>query len=288
MPTARSALRLAAVSRSPRWLVIANWAPLLPPTRVGPKGGRREKHPRRRIVDAIFYVVRTGCAWRQLPKDFAPWPTVYWYFTWWHDDGAVERIHDALRGKVREADDRDVEPSAGLIDSQSVRTADTVPAATRGFDAGKKVKGRKRVIVTDTLGLLLAVHVVAASIQDRDGAKPALAVDQARPPQREIWADQGFAGRLVEWAAQILGRDLEIVRKDSDQRGFQVQPKRWAVERTFSWLTAHRRLARDYETSPAHAETMIRWAMIGVMVRRLTRGRAATRPGPRPLVRHSS
>lgn len=151
--------------------MIANWAPLLPPTRVGPKGGRREKHPRRRIVDAIFYVVRTGCAWRQLPKDFAPWPTVYWYFTWWHDDGAVERIHDALRGKVREADDRDVEPSAGLIDSQSVRTADTVPAATRGFDAGKKVKGRKRVIVTDTLGLLLAVHVVAASIQDRDGAK---------------------------------------------------------------------------------------------------------------------
>lgn len=139
--------------------------PLLPPARVGPKGGRREKHPRRRIVDAIFYVVRTGCAWRQLPKDFAPWPTVYWYFTWWHDDGAVERIHDALRGKVREADGRDAEPSAGLIDSQSVRTADTVPAATRGFDAGKKVKGRKRFIVTDTLGLLLAVHVVAASIQ---------------------------------------------------------------------------------------------------------------------------
>ncbi|MFG3266337.1 IS5 family transposase [Streptomyces bobili] len=248
----------------PSDLTDGQWAlvePLLPPARVGPKGGRREKHPRRRIVDAIFYVVRTGCAWRQLPKDFAPWPTVYWYFTWWHDDGTVERIHDALRGKVREADDRDVEPSAGLIDSQSVRTADTVPAATRGFDAGKKVKGGKRFIVTDTLGLLLAVHVVASSIQRPRPRRreAAFAVDQARPPRRqEGLADQGFAGRLVEWAAQILGRDLEIVPKALDQRGFQVQPKRWAVERTFLCLTAHRRLAQDYETSPAHSETMIR------------------------------
>lgn len=134
----------------PSDLTDEQWAlvePLLPLPRVGPKGGRREKHPRRRIVDAIFYVVRTGCAWRQLPKDFAPWPTVYWYFTWWHDDGTVERIHDALRCKVREADGRNAEPSAGLIDSQSVRTADTVPVATRGFDAGKKVKGRKRFMV---------------------------------------------------------------------------------------------------------------------------------------------
>ncbi|MBF6047954.1 IS5 family transposase [Streptomyces sp. NRRL B-1677] len=263
--------------------------PLLPPARVGPKGGRREKHLRRRIVDAIFYVVRTGCAWRQLPKDFAPWPAVYWYFTWWHDDGTVERIHDALRGKVREADDRNPEPSAGLIDSQSVRTAETVPAATRGFGAGKKVKGRKRFIVTDPLGRLLAVHVVAASVQDRGGAKqPLLWTRLDHPGVRKVWAGQGFAGRLVEWTSEILGRDLEIVRKDPGRRGFQVQPERWAVERTFSWLTAHRRLARDCETSPARSETMIRWAMIGIMVRRLTRGRAATRPGPRPLVRQSS
>ncbi|MEU3498604.1 IS5 family transposase [Kitasatospora cineracea] len=271
----------------PSDLADEQWAlvePLLPPARVGPKGGRREKHPRRRIVDAIFYMVRTGCAWRQLPKDFPPWPTVYWYFTWWHDDGTVERIHDALRGRIREADDRGVEPSTGLIDSQSVRTADTVPAATRGFDADKKVKGRKRFIVTDTLGLLLAVHVVAASIQDRDGAKrPLLWTHLDHPGVRKVWADQGFAGRLVDWAATILGRELEIVRKSPGQRGFQVQPKRWAVERTFSWLTAHRRLARDYETSPAHSETMIRWAMIGVMVRRLTRGRPAARQGLRPL-----
>ncbi|MGW8488208.1 transposase, partial [Streptomyces sp. NPDC055886] len=192
-------------------------------------------------------------------------------------------------GKVREADGRNAEPSAGLIDSQSVRTADTVPVASRGFDAGKKVKGRKRFIVTDTLGLLLAVHVVAAGVQDRDGARrPLLWTRLDHPGVKKIWADQGFAGRLVDWATQILGRELAIVRKDPDQRGFQVQPKRWAVERTFSWLTAHRRLARDYEASPARSETMIRWAMIGIMVRRLTRTGPATRPGPRPLTRVSA
>ncbi|MFG2368604.1 IS5 family transposase [Streptomyces mirabilis] len=271
----------------PSDLTDEQWAlvePLLPAARVGPKGGRREKHPRRRIVDAIFYVVRTGCAWRQLPKDFAPWPTVYWYFTWWHDDGTVERLHDALRDRVRVADGRSVEPSAGLINSQSVRTADTVPVSTRGFDAGKKVKGRKRFIVTDTLGLLLAVHVVAASIQDRDGAKRSLLWARLdHPSMLKVWADQGFAGRLVDWSASILGRDLEIVRKAPDLRGFQVQPKRWAVERTFAWMTAHRRLARDYETDPARSETMIRWAMIDIMVRRFTRGCPAKRPGPRRL-----
>ncbi|WP_263108122.1 IS5 family transposase [Kitasatospora sp. DSM 101779] len=271
----------------PSDLTDEQWAlvePLLPPARVGPKGGRREKHPRRRIVNAIFYVVRTGCAWRQLPKDFPPRPTVYWYFTWWHDDGTVERVHDALRGQVREADGRNAEPSAGLIDSQSVRTADTVPAATRGFDAGKKIKGRKRFLVTDTLGLLVAVHVVAASIQDRDGARrPLLWARLDHPRIQKFWADQGFAGRLVDWTARILGRELDIVRKAPDQRGFQVQPKRWAIERTFSWLTAHRRLARDYEASPARSETMIRWAMIGIMVRRLTRKGPVVRSGRTPL-----
>ncbi len=152
-----------------QWALIDELLP--PPPRTGPKGGRREKHPRRRIVDAIFYVVRTGCSWRQLPKDFPPWETVYWYFSRWHDEGTVEKIHDTLRAKVREADGRDAEPSGALIDSQSVRAADTVAKETSGYDAGKKTKGRKRFIVTDTLGLLLAVHVVAASVQDRDGAK---------------------------------------------------------------------------------------------------------------------
>ncbi|MFF3966373.1 IS5 family transposase [Streptomyces griseorubiginosus] len=228
---------------------------------------------------------RTGRAWRQLPKDFPPWPTVYWYFTWWHDDGTLERIHDALRDMVRKANGRNAEPSAGLIESQSIRTADTVPAAIRGFDAGKKAKGRKRFLVADTLDLLIAVHVVAASVQDRVGARrPLLWARLDHPQIQKYWANQGFAGRLVDWTARILGLKLDIVRKGPGQHGFQAQPKRWAIERTFSWLTAHRRLARDYETIPARSETVIHWALIGIMVRRLTRGRPATRSGPHPLV----
>ncbi|MFF7209206.1 transposase [Streptomyces sp. NPDC008238] len=151
---------------------------------------------------------------------------------------------------------------------------------------GRRRAPRQGFLVTDTLRLLLAVHIMAASVQDPDGAKRRLLWARLdHPAMRKVWADQGFAGRLVDWMAQILGRELEIVRKDPGQRGFQVQPKRWAIERTFAWLTAHRRLARDYEHHPAHAETMIRWAMIGVMTRRLARGRPATRPGPRPLHR---
>jgi len=271
----------------PSDLTDEQWAliePLLPAPRTGRKGGRREKHPRRRIVDAILYLVRTGCQWRYLPKDFPPWPTVYWYFTWWHDDGTVERVHDALRVKVRRADGRNAEPSAGLIDSQSVRAADTVPRTTSGFDAGKKTKGRKRFVVTDTLGLLLTLHVLAGSAQDCDGARRSLLLTRLdHPGVARIWADQGFAGRLVEWCAAVLRRTLDIVRKDPGQRGFKVQPKRWAVERTFAWITMRRRLACDYERDPARSETMIRWAMTDVILRRLTRGRPATRQGPRPL-----
>nr|WP_238426491.1 transposase [Streptomyces adustus] len=137
----------------------------------------------------------------------------------WHDNGAVECIHDALRGRLREADSRDAKPSTGLIDSQSVRTADTVPAATRGFDTGKKAKGRKRFIVTDILGLLLAVHVVAARIQDRDdGKRPLPWTRLDHPTVRKVWADQGFAGRRIEWTAQILGRGLKAVRKAPAQQ----------------------------------------------------------------------
>jgi transposase len=153
--------------------------------------------------------------------------------------------------KVRQADGRNAEPSAGLVDSQSVRAADTVPKATSGFDAGKKTKGRKRFIVTDTLGLLLTVHVLAASVQDRDGARRSLLWTRlGHPTVAKVWADQGFAGRLVQWAADTLRRDLDIVRKQPGQRGFQGQPKRWAVERTFAWITMRRRLACDYERDP--------------------------------------
>jgi transposase len=248
--------------------------PLLP----APKsGGRPEKHPRRLIVDAILYVVRTGCSWRQLPSDFPPWETVYWYFARWENAKVTEKILAAVREQLRIAEGRNPEPSAGLVDSQSVKGADTVGRDTRGYDAGKKINGRKRFIVTDTLGLLLTVVVVTASMQDRDGAKPALLQTYLRTPVRFVFADAGFAGRLLDWAHTILHTTLHIVRKPADQRGFAVIPRRWAVERTLAWLTAHRRLARDYERDPAVSEAMIRWAAINTMTRRLARGGPATR-----------
>ena len=254
-----------------QWALIE---PLLPVAKIG---GRPEKHPRRAIVDAIVYVVRTGCAWRQLPADFPPWQTVYWYFNRWEQAKATEKILPVVRGQLRVQEGRDPEPSAGLIDSQSVKGADTVGRDSRGYDAGKKINGRKRFIVTDTLGLLLVVAVLAASVQDRTGAKSVLLDTYLRTRVRFVFADGGFAGRLLDWARQFLATTLHIVRKPADQRGFAVIPRRWAVERTFAWLTAHRRLARDYERDPAVSEAMIRWAAINTITRRIARGRPATR-----------
>jgi transposase len=246
--------------------------PLLPATRPG---GRREKHPRRAVVDAILYVVRTGCAWRQLPADFPPWATVYWYFARWEQAHVTEQILQVVRRQVREREGRDPEPSAGLVDSQSVKGADTVGTDSRGYDAGKRINGRKRFIVTDTLGLLLTVVVCTASLQDRDGAKPVLLQAYLVSRVRFFFADSAFAGRLLDWAHTILRTTIHIVRKPAGQRGFAVIPRRWAVERTLAWLTAHRRLARDYERDPAVSEAMIRWAAINTMTRRLARGRPA-------------
>jgi transposase len=276
------------VSRQPRYpsdLTDEQWALvelLLPPPG---EGGRPEKHPRQAVVDAVLYVVRTGCAWRALPADFPPWQTVYWYFVRWEKQRITLRMLDTLRQQVRQVEGRDGEPTAGIIDSQSVKGADTVGVDSRGYDAGKKVNGRKRFIVTDTLGLLITVTVLAASVQDRDGAKTTLlGLYLTSPTCRFVFADGGFAGRLVDWAQTTLRTTVSIVRKPADQKGFAVLPRRWAVERTYAWLTNHRRLARDYERHPAISEAMIRWAAISLMTRRLARGgRPATRPGPRPL-----
>jgi len=219
--------------------------------------------------------------------DFPPWETVYWYFTRWEQQKLTFRMVDALRSQVRVGEGRDPDASAGLMDSQSVKGADTVGADTRGYDAGKKINGRKRFIVTDTLGLLLVVLVLPASVQDRDGAKKLLLelrhrqlMSRARRV-RHLFADGGFAGALVDWARALLKTTIEIVRKPQEQKGFAVIPKRWAVERTFAWLTGHRRLARDYERHPATAEAIIRWAAIATMTRRIARGTPATRSGPR-------
>lgn len=256
--------------------------PMLPAPTRHPRGGRREKHDRRDIIDAILYVVRAGCAWRALPADFPPWQTVYWYFVRWHDDGSVQRVHDTLRDRVRAAEGRAADATAGVVDSQSVKGADTVGAGSRGYDAGKKTNGRKRFIVTDTLGLLLAVAVLAASAHDHVGGKRTLLrTYHDHPSARHVFADGGFAGSFIDWARDTVRTTVELVRKPPGQRGFEVLHRRWVVERTFAWLSAHRRLARDYERHPEHAETMIRWAMIGLMTRRLARGRPATRPGPK-------
>ncbi|MGW4467870.1 IS5 family transposase [Micromonospora sp. NPDC004704] len=258
-------------------LTDAQWdlvEPLLPLIK---EPGRVPKHPRRDVVDAILYVVRNGCSWRQLPVDFPPWQTVYWQFRQWEKRQVTERILDLLREEVRLVEGRDPEPSAGIIDSQSVKGADTVGRDTRGYDAGKKVNGRKRFIVTDTLGLLVCVWVLAASWQDRDGGKGALLAAYAGTPIRFVFADQGFAGRLVGWCRDVLRTHLQIVRKPADQEGFVVHPRRWVVERTLAWLTSYRRLARDYERDPAVSEALIRWAAINQMIRRLPRGGPARR-----------
>jgi transposase len=266
----------------PSDLSDAQWAliePLLPEPTVD---GRPEKHHRREIVNAIMYVVRSGCPWRYLPADLPPWQTVYWYFTRWEQAGVTEQLLAVLRVKTRAAQGRGPEPSAGIIDSQSVKGADTVGRDTRGYDAGKKINGRKRFIVTDTLGLLVTAWVLAASWQDRDGAKGAMvAAAIAAPSMRHLFADCGFAGRLVDWARETLNTTVEIVRKPAEQKGFAVHPRRWVVERTLGWLTACRRLARDYERIPEVSEAIIRWAAIAGMAQRITRGAPAQRQARR-------
>ena len=247
--------------------------PLLPPPgNTAGRGGRPEKHSRRRVLDAIFYLVRGGIAWRQLPREFPPAKTVYGIFRRWAAAGVWARLHDALRDRARIRAGRQPNPTAAVIDSASVRGADTVPACSRGYDAGKRVNGRKRHLAVDTGGLLLAVVVTIAGIQDRDGAVRLLAALRAKfSTIGLIWADGGYAGRLVTWALQVLGFTVTIVKRTDDLTGFRVIPRRWVVERTLAWISKHRRCVRDYETLPEHAEAMVYIAMIMTMSRRLAR-----------------
>lgn len=200
-------------------------------------------------------------------------------FTRWYGDGDLDAVHSDLRAKVRCAAGHQTEPSAAIIDSQSLRAAETVGADTRGFDAGKKTPGRKRHVSVDCLGLLLVVLVTAASGQDRDGARPGLScLRDLFERIALVWADGGYAGQLVDWAQDKLRITLEIVKR-SDAAGFVVLPRRWVVERTLSWLFRRRRLVRDYQRLPGHHEAMVKWAMIQLMARRLARvAPAATSP----------
>ena len=225
----------------------------------------------RELLNGIFYLTRSGCAWRLLPKDFGPWSTVHDYYRRWRRQGAWEQMNHALREQVRVAAGKTAAPSAAVLDSQSIKTGDQ--ACGSGYYAGKKIEGRKRHVVVDTLGLLLWVIVGPANVQDRDGARPLLqAVIQRFSTLRKIWADSGYAGALVQWFQEQVGpRDwvLEIVRRLEGVSGFHILPKRWIVERTLGWLVKSRRLARDYETAPQSSESMIYLTLIRLMLKRL-------------------
>ena len=242
------------------------------PVRDQAKGGAPRKYGDRLVLNGIFFVLRSGCQWRMIPRDLLPWDAAYRWYAAWRADGTWDLIHDALRAQVRVADGRDPAPSAGVLDAQSILTGEGGQA--RGYDAGKRTRGRKRHIVTDTLGLLLVVMVTSAPVQDRHGGKAILQLLAARFSSIAlIWADAGYASQidsgLVTWARTAASIVLQIVKRSDDVKGFQVLPRRWVVERTFGWLIRNRRLSRDYERRTDNSEAMIKIAMIKLMASRL-------------------
>jgi putative transposase len=267
LPTQRPR-RYPSDTTDAEWAVIA---PLVPTGQPGRAGGRPPVHARRDVVDAIRYVAHNGCVWRALPADFPPWQTVYDYHARWSADGTVNQLHNTLREQVRAHAGRDRDPTAAIIDSQSVRAAETVARASRGYDAGKKVNGRKRHIAVDTIGLLLVVAVSAASVQDRHAGRALIwAVRVCCDRVTLTWADSGYSGTLVDFGV-ALGVTVQIVAKLAGQVGFHVLPRRWVVERTLAWISRCRRTVRDYERLPQHHAAMVQWSMIIIMSRRLAR-----------------
>ncbi|AIJ12671.1 transposase [Streptomyces lividans] len=257
-----------------KWQVVRGGLPV--PAWLEGRGGRPESCCHRVMLDAVRYVVDNGVKWANLPADFPPYRRVHAFARRWQITGLLAEFHDRLRDRVREKEGRKTDPTAAIVDSQSLRASANIPRSTSGWDGGKKVGGRKRHLVVDCLGLVMAVAVTAASVQDRDAAVPLLEhLRETYFSVRLVWADGGYAGRLVDCAAEKYRLTLEIVRRSDDMTGFVVLPRRWVVERMLSWLMRSRRLVRGYETLPAMHEAMVLWSMTMLMSGRL----AGRRPG---------
>jgi putative transposase len=263
----------------PSDLTDREWT-LLEPLLASPeRRGRPPKWPTRRIADAVFYLLRSGCAWRMLPREYPPWPTVYYHFRKWRLDGRLRQAHDRLREAVRETEGCDADSSGAILDSQVVKTTG-VGGPERGYDGAKRLSGH---LLVDTGGLVLGVRVHATSLHDRDGGQELLTAELKGqlPRLAVVWADAAYTGRFREWVREERGWRVEVSRHPDRQlwrygleekpRGFQVLPRRWVIQRTFSWLGQARRLAKDYKRLPETVVAMIYWAMSRIMLRRLAR-----------------
>ena len=259
----RAGQRYASDLTDAEWALIEPYMPAVKPL------GRPRETDLRAVLDGILYIARTGCQWRILPKDFPPFTTVQGYFYDWRDNGLFEQINFELLLQAREAAGREASPTAGVIDSQSIKSTES--GGPRGYDAAKKIKGRKRHIVTDTIGLMVGAAIHPADVQDRDGAPLVIeAIHDLFPWLRHLFADSAYSGdKLLKALAKFGEWSIEIIKRMADTAGFEVLPRRWVVERTLAWLNRNRRLAKDFEASIESAKAWVYIASVQLIIRRI-------------------